>query len=86
MATAGQRKILLNLAGLSYRDSSGIGTLVSSFATIANQSGRLKLLNLTGRAEDLLLITKLYSVFEVYDDQVCHWSLHRLRCRGVNRP
>jgi anti-sigma B factor antagonist len=69
MAAEGQNRILLNLEGLSYLDSSGIGTLVSSFATITNGGGQLKLLNLTKRVKDLLAITKLYTVFEVYDDQ-----------------
>src|SRR5947209_6131173 len=62
MVSEGQMKILLNLAELTYIDSSGIGVLVSSFATISNQQGRLKLLNLTSRVKDLLLITKLYTV------------------------
>ncbi len=66
----GNKKILLNLADVSYIDSSGIGELVSGFTSVANQGGRLKLLNLTKRVKDLLQITKLYTVFEVYDDEV----------------
>ena len=69
MAGEGQKDILLNLAGLTYVDSSGIGVLVSSFATIRSQGGQVKLLNLTGRVKDLLLITKLYAVFEVFSDE-----------------
>jgi anti-sigma B factor antagonist len=69
LVTAGHKKILLNLAELSYLDSSGIGVLVASFATISSQGGQLKLLNLTKRVQDLLLLTKLYTVFEVYDDE-----------------
>ncbi len=69
MGGKGQKKILLNLAGLTYIDSSGIGELVSAYATLANQGGRLKLLNLTDRVKDLLLLTKLYTVFEVYTDE-----------------
>ena len=69
MAAGGQNRILLNLEGLSYLDSSGIGTLVSSFATITKGGGQLKLLKLTNRVKDLLVITKLYTIFEVYDDQ-----------------
>ena len=69
MGGKGKRKILLNLAGLTYIDSSGIGELVSAYATLANQGGRLKLLNLTDRVKDLLLLTKLYTVFEVYTDE-----------------
>jgi anti-sigma B factor antagonist len=69
MGDKGQRKILLNLADLSYVDSSGIGELVSAFSTLAGLGGRLKLVNLTNRVKDLLLITKLYTVFEVYTDE-----------------
>jgi anti-sigma B factor antagonist len=69
MANEGEKKILLNLGALTYLDSSGIGVLVGSFATLRNQGGHLKLLNLTGRVKDLLLITKLYTVFEVYEDE-----------------
>jgi anti-sigma B factor antagonist len=65
----GDRKILLNLADVSYIDSSGIGELVSGFTSVANQGGQLKLLNLTKRVRDLLQITKLYTVFDVYDDE-----------------
>ena len=69
MAGAGHRKILLNLSGLTYLDSSGIGVLVSSFATLANLDGALKLAKLSSRVKDLLLITKLYTVFEVFEDE-----------------
>ncbi|HET8548356.1 MAG TPA: STAS domain-containing protein [Bryobacteraceae bacterium] len=65
----GQKKLLLNLADVTYIDSSGIGELVSGFTTVTNQGGRLKLLRLTKRVKDLLQITKLYTVFEVYDDE-----------------
>src|SRR5437867_3336991 len=58
-----ERKILLNLANVSYIDSSGIGELVSSFTTVGNQGGKLKLLNLTKKVHDLLSITKLLTVF-----------------------
>lgn len=65
----GKKKILLNLAGVSYVDSSGIGELVSSFTTINREGGQLKLLNLTQKIQDLLAITKLLTVFDVYDDE-----------------
>jgi anti-sigma B factor antagonist len=65
----GEKKILLNLADVSYIDSSGIGELVSSFTTFSNQGGKLKLLNLTKKVHDLLSITKLLTVFEVFDDE-----------------
>jgi len=69
LVTKGNKKILLNLGDVSYIDSSGIGELVSGFTSVANQGGQLKLLNLTKRVRDLLQITKLYTVFEVYDDE-----------------
>ena len=69
MVTKGQKKILLNLGEVSYIDSSGIGELVSGFTTVTNSGGQLKLLNLTKRVKDLLQITKLYTVFEVFNDE-----------------
>ena len=64
-----QKKILLNLGEVTYIDSSGIGELVSAFTTVRNQGGDLKLLNLTKKVHDLLQITKLYTVFDVKDDE-----------------
>jgi anti-sigma B factor antagonist len=64
-----QKKILLNLAEVNYIDSSGIGELVSAFTTVRKQGGDLKLLNLTKKVHDLLQITKLYTVFDVHDDE-----------------
>jgi len=64
-----QKKILLNLGDVNYIDSSGIGELVSAFTTVRKQGGDLKLLNLTKKVHDLLQITKLYTVFEVKDDE-----------------
>jgi len=69
IVASGHKKLLLNLAEISYIDSSGIGELVSGFTTVANQGGTVKLLNLTKRVQDLLQITKLYTVFEVFDDE-----------------
>ncbi len=69
LVTKGQRKILLNLGDVTYIDSSGIGELVSAFTTVRNQGGELKLLNLTKKVHDLLQITKLYTVFDVKDDE-----------------
>ena len=69
LAANGHKKLLLNLAEVSYIDSSGIGELVSAFTTVANQGGAVKLLNLTKRVQDLLQITKLYTVFDVFDDE-----------------
>ncbi len=69
LVTGGNKKLLLNLAEISYIDSSGIGELVSSYTTVTNLGGSVKLLNLTKRVQDLLQITKLYTVFEVFDDE-----------------
>ena len=69
MAQGGHKKVLLNLGEVSYIDSSGIGELVSGFTTVTNHGGNLKLLGLSKRVKDLLQITKLYTVFEVYDDE-----------------
>ena len=65
----GDKKILLNLADVNYIDSSGIGELVSAFTSMKNAGGSLKLLQLTKKVKDLLQITKLYTVFDVYDDE-----------------
>jgi anti-sigma B factor antagonist len=64
-----RKKILLNLADVDYIDSSGIGELVSGFTAVKNQSGDLKLLHLTKKVRDLLQITKLYTVFDVFTDE-----------------
>lgn len=69
MVAKNQNKILLNLADVSYIDSSGIGELVSAYTTVTNTGGQLKLLNLNKRVKDLLQITKLYTVFEVKEDE-----------------
>ena len=65
----GDKKILLNLSEVSYIDSSGIGELVSGFTSVANAGGTLKLLGLTKRVKDLLQITKLYTVFDVHEEE-----------------
>jgi anti-sigma B factor antagonist len=64
-----QRKLLLNLAGVSYIDSSGIRELLSAFNTLHNSGGQLKLLNPTHRVNDLLKITRLHTVFEIFDNE-----------------
>ena len=65
----GDRKFLLNLTDVDYIDSSGLGELVTSFTTVRNQNGELKLLNLTRRVQDLLQITKLLTVFESFNSE-----------------
>jgi anti-sigma B factor antagonist len=69
LLSKGSKQILLNLGDVTYIDSSGIGELVSAFTTVRNQGGDLKLLNLTKKVHDLLQITKLYTVFDVHDDE-----------------
>lgn len=65
----GQKKIVLNMGDVAYIDSSGLGELVSSFTTVKNSGGELKLANLTQKVNDLLTVTKLYTVFEIHDDE-----------------
>jgi len=65
----GSKSILLNLANVDYIDSSGLGELVSAYTTVKNQGGELKLLHLTNKVHDLLQITKLYTVFDIKDDE-----------------
>jgi anti-sigma B factor antagonist len=69
LLSKGAKKILLNLGDVNYIDSSGIGELVSAYTTVRNQGGDLKLLNLTKKVHDLLQITKLYTVFDIKDDE-----------------
>ena len=65
----GCRKLVLNLEGVPYIDSAGLGEIVRTYTTVSRQGGSLKLLNLTKRIEDLLSITKLLTVFETYDTE-----------------
>src|ERR1051326_3023272 len=65
----GHKKILLNAAEITYIDSSGIGELISAFTSVRSQGGELKLLKLTKKFHDILQITKLYTVFDVRDDE-----------------
>lgn len=69
LTAEGGRNVILNLAGISYVDSSGLGLLLSIYATIRNQGGNLKLLNVSPRVRELLKITKLGEVFDVFDDE-----------------
>jgi anti-sigma B factor antagonist len=69
MVAQGNKKLLLNLGDVTYIDSSGIGELVSAFTAVRKEGGELKLLNLTKKVHDLLQITKLYTVFDVREDE-----------------
>ena len=65
----GQKKLLLNLEGVPYIDSAGLGEIVRTYTTVSRQGGNLKLVNLTKRITDLLSITKLLTVFETFDNE-----------------
>jgi anti-sigma B factor antagonist len=65
----GQKRILLNLAEISYIDSAGLGGLISAYTTTKREGGQLKLVNLTKRIQDLLAITKLITVFETFESE-----------------
>ena len=67
---SGHKMLLLNLAGVNYIDSTGLGELVSGYRLVKGQGGELKLMNLSKRVSDLLQITKLYSVFDIHNDEV----------------
>jgi anti-sigma B factor antagonist len=69
MLQKGHKKIVLNFADVDYIDSSGIGELVSGFTTVRSHGGELKLLNLTTRVNDILQITRLYTVFDIHSDE-----------------
>ena len=69
LLSQGKKKLLLNLEGVPYIDSAGLGEVVRTYTTVSRQGGSLKLLNLTKRIEDLLSITKLLTVFETYDSE-----------------
>ena len=69
LISKGQKNILLNLADVNYIDSSGLGELVSAFTTAKNQQAEVKLLKLTKKVHDLLQLTKLYTVFDIKDDE-----------------
>jgi len=69
LADEGKKKIVLNLGEVSYIDSSGVGELVGSYTTVRNHGGELKLLNLSKKVHDLLQVTKLYTVFDIKDDE-----------------
>jgi anti-sigma B factor antagonist len=69
LVAEGNNKLLLNLAGVRYIDSSGIGELIANYTTVGRSGGQLKLLSLTDKVQDLLVITKLLTVFDVYDNE-----------------
>jgi anti-sigma B factor antagonist len=70
LLSKGHKKILFNLGDVNYIDSSGLGHLVSAFTSVRKQQGELKLLNLTNKVRDVMQITRLYTVFDIIDDEV----------------
>lgn len=79
----GTNRILLNLGDVTYIDSSGLGELVGAYTTAKNQGAELKLLNLTKKVHDLLQLTKLYTVFDTYDDEKVAIASFKLAHVGV---
>jgi anti-sigma B factor antagonist len=69
LASKGSKKILLNFTEVSYIDSSAIGELISGYSALSKVSGQLKLMGLSKRVKDLLLITKNYTIFDMHDDE-----------------
>jgi anti-sigma B factor antagonist len=69
LLSKGHRQILFNLAEVSYIDSTGLGSLVAALTSVRKEKGELKLLNLTNKAHNLMQITKLYTVFDIMNDE-----------------
>jgi anti-sigma B factor antagonist len=69
LVNQGQKKLVLNLSGVPYMDSAGLGILIAAYSTATRQGGTLKLLNLTKRISDLLVLTKLSTVFDTFDSE-----------------
>ncbi len=69
LSSKGHKQILLNLGGVDYIDSMGLGSLVAAFARVRKEGGELKLLNLTNKVTDLMQVTKLYTVFDIMNDE-----------------
>jgi anti-sigma B factor antagonist len=69
LLSRGDKQILLNLGGVDYIDSMGLGSLVGAFVSVRKQGGELKLLNLTNKVTDIMQITKLYTVFDIMNDE-----------------
>lgn len=66
---AGAKKVVLNMSGVSTIDSAGVGELVSAYTTVTNRGGKLRLMNLPSKVADILQITQLITVFDVYDNE-----------------
>ena len=85
LVAGGSRRIVLNLADVSYMDSSGLGELIGAHTTVVTAGGEMKLLNLAKRVHDLLKLTKLYTVFEAFEDEgaaVASFSAEKSQAQG----
>ena len=69
LSSEGKKNVLLNLSGVSYMDSTGVGELIANYTTLKREGGQLKLLNLTEKIQNLLVITKLLTVFDTFDNE-----------------
>jgi anti-sigma B factor antagonist len=69
LLSKGHKQILFNLGEVNYIDSAGLGSLVAAFSSVRKQKGELKLLNLTNKVHDVMQITKLYTVFDIMDNE-----------------
>ena len=69
LLNGGAKKIVLNFKDISYVDSAGIGELVSSYTSVVNGGGKLKLMNLSSKTHQLLTVTKLFTVFEIFENE-----------------
>ncbi len=78
-----QYRILLNLSNVSYIDSSGLGELIGAFSAVSDRGGRLKLANIQPRVDELMRLTKLYSVFDIYDSEAEALRSFRARAAGA---
>ena len=82
LVAGGSKRIVLDLAGVSYMDSSGLGELIGAHTTVTTAGGEMKLLNLASRVHDLLKITKLYTVFEAFEDEAAAVNSFRVTNAG----
>jgi anti-sigma B factor antagonist len=69
LSSQGHKKLVLNLEGVPYIDSAGLGEIVRTYTSVSRQGGKLKLLNVSKRIYDLLVITKLVTIFDSYEDE-----------------
>jgi anti-sigma B factor antagonist len=86
LVAEGKKQVVLNLAGVSYVDSSGLGELISSHITLERNGGEIKLVHVTDKLRDLMTITKLLTVFDVYDDELQAIASFKGMPRSIAQP